>query len=128
MRFTRFTLLSLAMVFTVSTISAQASDLTSEVAREPESPLRRGEVVFFISYPFTFLGSFVAYNLAGYAATALDGKTGFSASGGGFYALVAATAAIMSFGIAMNDFYSVKAQARVIDGNSEGYLALTRRF
>ncbi|MBL8032810.1 MAG: hypothetical protein JNJ69_03850 [Leptospiraceae bacterium] len=95
---------------------------------ESESPLRRGEVIFFISYPFTFLASFAVYGLAGYGMRALEaGKQDFSPQGP-FFGLVAVTAAILSFGIAMDDYYAVKAQARTIDGKPGAELSLTFRF
>lgn len=95
---------------------------------DQESPLRRGEVIFFISYPFTFLGSLGAYYLAGYSMRALEaGKQDFSPQGP-FFGLVAVTAAMLSFGIAMDDYYAVKAQTRNIDGQPSGMLSLTLRF
>lgn len=95
---------------------------------DQESPLRRGEVIFFISYPFTFLGSLGAYYLAGYGMRALEaGKQDFSPQGP-FFGLVAVTAAMLSFGIAMDDHYAVKAQTRNIDGQPSGTLSLTLRF
>lgn len=95
---------------------------------ETESPLRRGEVIFFISYPFTFLASFAAYAFAGYGMRALEaGKQDFSPQGP-FFGLVAVTAGILSFGIAMNDYYSIRAQTRVIDGQPAGTLTLSFRF
>lgn len=117
----------MTFVVMANALSAQAIMPVPE-KREPESALRRGEIIFFISYPFTFLGSVLAYNLAGYAITAADGQSNFSGSGGGFYALSAATAAILSFGIAMNDYYYVKAQTRNVDGNANSYLSLSFRF
>jgi|GEM_PF-3106792 len=95
---------------------------------DQESPLRRGEVIFLISYPFTFLGSMASYYLAGYSMRAIEsGKQDFSPQGG-FFALVAVTAAIFSFGIAMDDYYAIKAQTRSIDGQPSGMLSLTLRF
>ncbi len=95
---------------------------------DQESPLRRGEVIFFISYPFTFLGSLGTYYLAGYGMRALEaGKQDFSPQGP-FFALVAVTAAMLSFGIAMDDYYAIKAQTRNIDGQPSGMLSLTFRF
>lgn len=117
----------MAFVISANSLVAQSNSLVP-AKREPESALRRGDVIFFISYPFTFLGSVVAYNLAGYAITAADGHSNFTGSGAGFYALSAATAAILSFGIAMNDYYFVKAQAKNVDGNTNNYLSLSYRF
>lgn len=95
---------------------------------DQESPLRRGEVIFFISYPFTFLGSFATYYFAGYAMRALEaGKQDFVPQGP-FFGLVAVTAAMLSFGIAMDDHYAVKAQTRNVDGQPAGTLSLTLRF
>lgn len=102
--------------------------LAAPTAKEAESSFRRGEVIFFISYPFTFLGSLLAYNLAGAGIYAIDGRQNFVATGGGFYAAVAATAAILSFGIAMNDLYSVRAQTKANDSGQVGYLFLDYRF
>lgn len=95
--------------------------------KEPESPLRRGEIIFFISYPFTFLASFAAYGLFGYGLYAADGKTGF-APDGTFYGLTAVTAAFLSFGIAMDDHYAVKALTKNNEGTPAGYLSLSYRF
>lgn len=93
-----------------------------------ESPLRRGEVIFFISYPFTFLGSLLAYNVAAAGIRSLDaGKSDFVATGG-FYALVATTAAMLSFGIAMDDYYAIRTEARSVAGAPTGYLSLDYRF
>jgi heme/copper-type cytochrome/quinol oxidase subunit 3 len=100
---------------------------SSSKSEEPESALRRGEVVFFISYPFTFLGSFGTYMIAGYAAAAIDGKNNFAPQGG-FYGLVALTAAILSFGIAMDDYYAIKAQAMNDSGQAGGYLSIAFRY
>ena len=95
---------------------------------EPESPLRRGEVIFFISYPFTFLGSLGVYYLAGYGMRSLEaGKQDFVPQGP-FFGLVAVTAAMLSFGIAMDDYYAIKAQTRNVDGQPSGTLSLTLRF
>lgn len=95
---------------------------------DQESALRRGEVIFFISYPFTFLGSLGVYYFAGYSMRALEaGKQDFSPQGP-FFGLVAVTAAILSFGIAMDDHYAVKAQTRNIDGQPSGMLSLTFKF
>jgi hypothetical protein len=95
--------------------------------KEPESPLRRGEVIFFISYPFTFLASFATYAAFGYGMSALDGKSSFTLEPS-FYGLAAVTAAFLSFGIAMNDYYTIKAQAKNSDGTTVGYLSLSFRF
>jgi hypothetical protein len=95
--------------------------------KEPESALRRGEVIFFISYPFTFLASFAAYGVFGYGMSALDGKPNFTPDGS-FYALTAVTAAFFSFGIAMDDYYAIKAQTKNTDGKTVGYLSLSFRF
>lgn len=95
--------------------------------KEPESTLRRGEVIFFISYPFMFLASFATYSAFGYGLSALDGKSGF-APDGAFYGLAAVTAAFLSFGIAMDDYYAVKAQTKNTDGTPVGYLSLSYRF
>jgi len=95
---------------------------------ETESAFRRGEVIFFISYPFTFLGSLVVYNVAASGIRTLDtGRSDFVASGG-FYALVATTAAFLSFGIAMNDYYAIRTEARAEAGQPTSYLALDYRF
>lgn len=95
---------------------------------EPESPLRRGEVIFFISYPFTFLGSFAVYGIAGYGMRVLEsGKQDFAAEGP-FFGLVAVTAAMLSFGIAMNDYYAVKAETRTVEGHQSALLSLSFRF
>lgn len=117
----------MVLLVVANSVAAQSIAPVPE-KREPETVLRRGEIIFFISYPFTFLGSVVAYNLAGYAITSADGQSNFSSSGAGFYVLSAATAAILSFGIAMNDYYYVKAQARNVDGNPNSYLSLSYRF
>jgi multisubunit Na+/H+ antiporter MnhB subunit len=92
-----------------------------------ESPLRRGEIIFFISYPFTFLASFAAYGVFGYGMYAAEGKSNF-APDGAFYGLAAVTAAILSFGIAMDDHYAIKAQTKDSDGKTSGYLSLSFRF
>ncbi len=95
---------------------------------ETESALRRGEVIFFISYPFTFLGSLIVYNVAASGIRTLDtGRSDFAASGG-FYALVATTAAFLSFGIAMNDYYTIQTEARAEAGHATSYLSLGYRF
>ncbi|GAB4441931.1 MAG: hypothetical protein OHK0011_24330 [Turneriella sp.] len=95
---------------------------------ETESALRRGEVIFFISYPFTFLGSLIVYNAAASGIRALDtGRSDFVASGG-FYALVATTAAFLSFGIAMNDYHALRTQTRAEGGAPTSYLAFDYRF
>lgn len=92
-----------------------------------ESPLRRGEVIFFVSYPFTFLASFAAYGLFGYGLSAADGKSTFTADGT-FYGVTALTAALLSFGIALDDYYAIKALSKEIDGKTTGYLSLSFRF
>ena len=95
---------------------------------ETESAFRRGEVIFFISYPFTFLGSLIVYNVAASGIRTLDtGRSDFVASGG-FYALVATTAAFLSFGIAMNDYYAIRTEARAEAGQPTSYLLLDYRF
>ena len=95
---------------------------------ETESAFRRGEVIFFISYPFTFLGSLIVYNVAASGIRTLDtGPSDFVASGG-FYALVATTAAFLSFGIAMNDYYAIRTEARAEAGQPTSYLSLDYRF
>jgi hypothetical protein len=97
-------------------------------AGETESAFRRGEVIFFISYPFTFAGSFIVYGLAASGIRALDtGRSDFATSGG-FYALVATTAAFLSFGIAMNDYYAIRTEARAEAGQYASYLSLDYRF
>ena len=95
--------------------------------KETESPLRRGETIFFVSYPFTFLASFAAYGLLGYGLSAADGQSGFTPDGS-FYAVTAMTAAILSFGIAMDDYYAIKAQTKNNEGTPAGYLSLSFRF
>ncbi|MBX3722741.1 MAG: hypothetical protein KF713_12945 [Turneriella sp.] len=95
--------------------------------KEAESPLRRGEIIFFISYPFTFLASFAGYGLMAYGLSAADGKSGYTPDGA-FYGLTAVTAAILSFGIAMDDHLAVKAQSKSNEGNPTGYLSLSFRF
>ncbi len=125
----------IAAIFFCTTINLQAIEVNPgypghiDVKEgEQESPFRRGEVIFFISYPFTFLGSFGAYYLAGYAMRSLEaGKQDFSPQGP-FFGLVAITAAMLSFGIAMDDYYTIKAQTRTIDGQPSGMLSLTLRF
>lgn len=98
------------------------------VAGETESAFRRGEVIFFISYPFTFLGSLIVYNVAASGIRTLDtGRSDFVASGG-FYALVATTAAFLSFGIAMNDYHAVRTETRAHAGQPTSYLAFDYRF
>lgn len=95
---------------------------------QTESALRRGEVIFFISYPFTFLGSYIVYNLAAAGIRTLDtGRSDFAASGG-FYALVATTAAFLSFGIAMNDYYALRAETHAQAGQPTSYLVVDYRF
>lgn len=95
---------------------------------ETESPFRRGEVLFFISYPFTFLGSLAAYYASAAGIRAIDaGKSDF-APNGGFYGLVAVTAAMLSFGIAMNDYYAIRSEARNDGGVPAGYLSFDFRF
>jgi len=96
--------------------------------KEVESPLRRGEVIFFISYPFTFLASLVAFNLGGTLIYAIDGRESFSGTGGGFYAAVATTAAFLSFGIAINDNHAVKAQTKISESGQTDYLSYQYRF
>ncbi|MFZ5629680.1 MAG: hypothetical protein ACOY5B_11160 [Spirochaetota bacterium] len=99
-----------------------------QAAGETESALRRGEVIFFISYPFTFLGSLIVYNVAASGIRTLDtGRSDFVASGG-FYALVATTAAFLSFGIAMNDYHAIRTETRAEAGQPTSYLALDYRF
>lgn len=95
---------------------------------ETESAFRRGEVIFFISYPFTFIGSLVVYNVAASGIRTLDtGRSDFVASGG-FYALVATTAALLSFGIAMDDYYAIRTEVRTESGQPAQYLSLAYRF
>ncbi len=94
-----------------------------------ESKFRRGEVIFFISYPFTFLGSFAAYSIAASGISSLDSAPSqFSPSGGGFFGLVAVTAAFFSFGIAMNDYQSIQADTRAQNGAVTEYLSFSTRF
>ncbi len=94
-----------------------------------ESKFRRGEVVFFISYPFTFLGSLAVYSLAGSGMRSLEsGKSDFSPTGAGFFGLVAVTAAFFSFGIAMNDYQSIQSETRSYDGKNTEYLSYSVRF
>lgn len=123
-------LLLLAAQFTLSAAELNPG-YTGEPAangKETESPIRRGEVLFFISYPFTFLASFLTYNVAAVGIRALDtGKSDFAPSGA-FYGLVAVSAAMLSFGIAMNDYYAIRSEARNDGGAPLGYLALDFRF
>lgn len=94
-----------------------------------ESKFRRGEVIFFISYPFTFLGSLAVYSIAGSSVSSLgSGQNEFSPSGGGFFGLVAVTAAFFSFGIAMNDYQSIQADTRAQNGTVTEYLTFSTRF
>ena len=77
--------------------------------KESETPFRRGEVVFFISYPFMFLANFLALGSFGYLIRyAESGKSDFQPKGI-FFALVATTTAFCSLGVALNDHYAVKA-------------------
>lgn len=94
-----------------------------------ESPLRRGEIIFFISYPFTFLASFAVYYGTASALTALDsgGQKNFSPDGG-FFFLTAMTASILSFGIAMDDYYAIQAVTRAEGRAATSYLGLAYRF
>lgn len=95
---------------------------------ETESALRRGEIIFFISYPFTFLGSLIVYNVAASGIRALDtGRSDFALSGG-FYALVATTAAFLSLGIALNDYQAIRSETRTEAGQPTSYLSLQHRF
>lgn len=99
------------------------------IQESEESKLRRGEVVFFISYPFTFLGSLAVYSLAGSGMRSLEsGKSDFSPTGAGFFGLVAVTAAFFSFGIAMNDYQAVHTETRSQDGKITEYLSFSTRF
>jgi hypothetical protein len=94
-----------------------------------ESKFRRGEVIFFISYPFTFLGSLAAYSIAGSGMRSLDsGQSDFSPTGAGFFGLVAVTAAFFSFGIAMNDYHSIQADTRAHHGAVTEYISYSTRF
>lgn len=95
---------------------------------ESESPLRRGEVIFMVSFPFTLIASLATYSVAGYTISAIAGNNNFSMQGAGFFALVATTAAMLSFGIAMDDYYSIRAQAASDGQNPVGYLSLSHRF
>jgi hypothetical protein len=99
------------------------------IQESEESRLRRGEVVFFISYPFTFLGSLAVYSLAGSGMRSLEaGKSDFSPTGAGFFGLVAVTAAFFSFGIAMNDYQAIQSETRSQDGKLTEYLSFSTRF
>lgn len=122
-------ILAVAMVGRVSAVEVNPGypESIRTDAKEPESPLRRGEVIFFISYPFTFLASFATYGLFGYGLSAADGKSTFTADGT-FYGVTALTAAILSFGIAMDDYYAIKALSKNVDGKTTGYLSLSFRF
>lgn len=91
-----------------------------------EAPVRRGEIIFFISYPFTFLMSAAGYGIFAYGASAADGKT-FTPDGS-FFAVSAITAAFLSFGIAMDDYHAIKAETKSVAGNPAGYLSLSYRF
>lgn len=95
--------------------------------KEAESPLRRGEVIFFISYPFTFLASAASYAVFGYGIAAIEGKSNFTL-GGAFYAVSAITAGFLSLGIALDDHYTIKAQTKNNEGTPAGYLSLSFRF
>ncbi|WP_157210489.1 hypothetical protein [Turneriella parva] len=116
--------------------SAHAAELnpgytgdTTGIQQSDESKFRRGEVIFFISYPFTFLGSLAVYSIAGSGMSSLDSGIGqFSPSGAGFFGLVAATAAFFSFGIAMNDYQAIQADTRTQNGAVTEYLSFTTRF
>lgn len=127
-----YRVMAILLLFALTTANAQIPQPADQPVAdhepgETESVFRRGEVIFFISYPFTFLGSFATYMLAGYAVSAADGKNNFS-PGGGFYALTAMTAAIFSFGIAMQDYYAVKAKATAYEGKPGAAIAFERRF
>jgi hypothetical protein len=125
----RFLCLLLVSVQMLAAAPEVNPGFTGEQARgETESPLRRGEIIFFVSYPFTFLGSLIVYNVAATGIRILDtGRSDFSASGG-FYALVATTAAFLSFGIAMNDYQAIRAETRSEAGLRNLYLAWDYRF
>jgi hypothetical protein len=99
------------------------------IQESDESKFRRGEVIFFISYPFTFLGSLAVYSIAGSGMSSLDsGQSQFSPTGAGFFGLVAVTAAFFSFGIALNDYQAIQADTRTQNGAVTEYLSLTTRF
>lgn len=133
-RFQQMTRFALAMIVATAVGQASAVEVNpgypESIRTEDkvaESPLRRGEVIFFVSYPFTFLASFAAYGLFGYGLSAADGKSTFTADGT-FYGVTALTAALLSFGIALDDYYAIKALSKEIDGKATGYLSLSFRF
>lgn len=102
---------------------------TGGIQESEESKFRRGEVIFFISYPFTFLGSLAVYSIAGSGMSSLDSGLGnFSPTGAGFFGLVAVTAAFFSFGIAMNDYQVIQADTRAQNGGVTEYISYSTRF
>jgi len=94
-----------------------------DATKSEESKLRRGEIIFFISYPFTFLASLATYSLFSYTLTTLEGHTKF-APDGTFYALSAITAAFLSVGVALNDYDAINAQSK----DETSYLSWSRRI
>lgn len=124
----------LAFVLIFASAASAAPELNpgfdSEKEKSPtESALRRGEIIFFISYPFTFLASFAVYYGAAAGVTALDsgGQKNFSPDGG-FFALAAVTASFLSFGIAMDDYYAIKTATRAEGKAVTSYLSFSYRF
>ncbi|GEM_PF-3548820 len=89
----------LLLLFTFSQISPQQID----------SPLRRGEIVFFLSFPFTILAGFTGSYLAHYAieGTGPSGSLPAPYLGGVF-----GFAAASSLGIAVFDYYQTKEESR----------------
>ncbi|HRP70804.1 MAG TPA: hypothetical protein PLY93_14865 [Turneriella sp.] len=105
----------------------ESSSLSLANAETGESTLRRGEIIFFISYPFTFLASFATYSLFGYSLSTLDNHTAFTPDAS-FYILSALTAAFLSFGIALNDYNAIKAETQYRNGSMTGTMFFSHRF
>ncbi len=89
----------LLFVFTFSLISPQ----------QTEGPLRRGDIVFFLSFPFTVLAGFTGAYLAHYAieGSGPSGSLPAPYLGGAF-----GFAAASSLGIAVFDYYQTKEESR----------------
>lgn len=93
-----------------------------------ESALRRGEVIFLLSYPFTFMASMLGYYAAATIVRTVDtGKSDIALSGG-FFGLVAVSAAFLSFAIAMDDHSFIESKTQQSENGVTRYVSFGARW
>lgn len=93
-----------------------------------ESALRRGEVIFLLSYPFTFMASMLGYYTAATLVRTIDtGKSDIALSGG-FFGLVAVSAAFLSFAIAMDDHSFIESKTQQSENGVTRYVSFGARW